>query len=255
MAARRKFTFGGVTPKQTIALASENDETLTSIDLSGNASFQNNPNENCRGLAEALKQNTHITSINLSSCEITDADVSLLAEALAVNTSVITLNLEKNKIKNEGSAALARGLAQNSVLTTINLLNQPGDFGEVCLDEWLTMFETNSTISNIIWALHSKKSFALTQCITRNKRKSSSAGLNLKTAATLSTMARKFSAPAPAPAHATPATPATSAFSASASWLLLLLLLPLLPHPVPPPSPHLSSFRPSSPQCKVLIEW
>ena len=51
----------------------------------------------------------------------------------------------------------------------INLMNQKNcRWGDKCLDDFLEMFQTNTTLLKINWRLESRKSFALNKMITRN---------------------------------------------------------------------------------------
>ena len=71
----------------------ENDETLTSIDLS----FNNLRIEEIRALAEALKINTKLTSINLIYTNIGTGGAEALAEALQ-DSAITSINLSANNI-------------------------------------------------------------------------------------------------------------------------------------------------------------
>ena len=72
-------------------------------------------------LAEALKQNTSLTQLNMSDHVISDQGAADLAEALKQNTSITRFNLSYNVISDQGAAALAEALKQNTGLTQLNL--------------------------------------------------------------------------------------------------------------------------------------
>eukprot|EP01089_Gocevia_fonbrunei_P011464 TRINITY_DN247_c0_g2_i2.p1 TRINITY_DN247_c0_g2~~TRINITY_DN247_c0_g2_i2.p1 ORF type:complete len:145 (-),score=33.15 TRINITY_DN247_c0_g2_i2:361-795(-) len=75
----------------------------------------------------------------------------------------------RDRIGSDGVIALAVGIAQNKMLKTLNLMSQNSRFGEASLSCIVKMFETNTTLTNIIWRLDSKLAWAITKCITRNR--------------------------------------------------------------------------------------
>ena len=87
------------------------------------------------------------TRIIISSKNIDAAAVSRLANALRGNNTVITLDLYNNQIGDAGAASLGQGLAGNSTLTKLNLArNQIGDAGAASLAASL---KGNSTLSHL----------------------------------------------------------------------------------------------------------
>ena len=66
------------------------------------------------GLAEALRQNSSLTELDLSRNIIGDAGVAGLAEALKQNSSLKELDLSRNIIGDAGAAGLAEALRENS---------------------------------------------------------------------------------------------------------------------------------------------
>jgi hypothetical protein len=78
-------------------------------------------------LAEALRTNTSLTTLELYNNQIGDAGAVALAEALRTNTSLTTLNLSGNQIGDAGAVALAIALRTNTSLTALWILdNQIG---------------------------------------------------------------------------------------------------------------------------------
>ncbi|KAF9335399.1 hypothetical protein BG006_000186 [Podila minutissima] len=89
-------------------------------------------------LAETLKTNSTLTTLNLKGSSIGDNGAQALAEALKTNSTLTTLNLEGNSIDDNGAQALAETLKTNSTLTTLNLEhNSIGDNGARALAEAL----------------------------------------------------------------------------------------------------------------------
>jgi hypothetical protein len=78
-------------------------------------------NEGAAALADALKENMSLTTIDLASNGIGDQGASVLADALTVNTSVTSINLDSNTIGNQGATALADALQVNTSVTYMDL--------------------------------------------------------------------------------------------------------------------------------------
>ena len=79
-------------------------------------------------IAEALKENTSLTTLNLLDNNIGAAGAKDIAEALKVNTSLTTLNLlsttlifGRNNIVAAGAKDIAEALKENTSLTTLDL--------------------------------------------------------------------------------------------------------------------------------------
>ena len=106
-----------------------------SLNLRGNEIGQ----EGAPALAEVLKVNTSLQSLNLQAVNkyirIGQAGAQALAEALKVNTSLQSLNLECNEIDQVGAQALAQALTVNTSLRRLNLRNNAiGDAGAQALE-------------------------------------------------------------------------------------------------------------------------
>jgi len=156
-------------PKDACDRLKANDPALIDVDLSGNTLFQMKSLEYTNYIAESIKTNTHIRTLTLRECGISDTGAQKLGLALTTNKSLVELNLAKNKIGSDGVMALAVGLSKNSTLKTLNLQSQEGKrFGEAALACIVKMFDTNITLTNIMWRLDSKQAWAITKRITRN---------------------------------------------------------------------------------------
>ncbi|KAF9904158.1 hypothetical protein EC991_002993 [Linnemannia zychae] len=95
-------------------------------------------------LAEVLKTNNTLTTLDLSYNSIGPNGAQALAEALKINT-LTTLDLQSNSIGDNGTQALAEALKTNNTLTTLDLYNNEiGPYGAQALAEALKI---NSTIT------------------------------------------------------------------------------------------------------------
>jgi len=160
--------FGAKTIKD-IVRDMEADESMTALEVAGNASIKMKPTEALRALASGLIAHKGIKTVNFTECEITDSGCEVLAEILANNHVIETVILEKNKIASAGAQKLADGLANNTGVRTLNLLQQAvKSFGDECLDHFILMYSTNITLTKMTWRLDSRKSFMLAKLQTRN---------------------------------------------------------------------------------------
>ncbi|KAF9536937.1 hypothetical protein EC957_009341 [Mortierella hygrophila] len=103
--------------------------------------------DGAKALAEALKTNSALTTLNLHNSSIGDDGAKALAEALKTNSALTTLNLHNNSTGSDGAKALAEALKTNSALTTLNLrYSSIGSDGAKALAEAL---KTNSTLTTL----------------------------------------------------------------------------------------------------------
>ncbi|XP_011270818.1 hypothetical protein CAOG_09085 [Capsaspora owczarzaki ATCC 30864] len=121
-----RWTQIGVAEAQAIAEALKENTTLTWLELQLNRIDL----AGARAIAEALKVNTTVTRLYLNSSLTGDAGVQAIAEALRVNKTLSCLNLDFNQIGDGGAWAIAEALKVNTALTALLLeFNQIGDAG------------------------------------------------------------------------------------------------------------------------------
>ncbi|KAL9965588.1 hypothetical protein ACROYT_G029409 [Oculina patagonica] len=127
-----------------LAEALKVNATVTSLDLS----FNNVSDQGAASLAEALKGNITLTRLDLSDNNIYDDGAADLAEALKANTNLTRLDLTDNRIGDHGATCLAEALKLNTALTGLDLSNKTrfeladnriGDHGATCLAEALKL--------------------------------------------------------------------------------------------------------------------
>ncbi|CAE7643758.1 NLRC3 [Symbiodinium necroappetens] len=127
---------------EAIAEALKTNSTLTSINLEGNRIDE----DGGKAIGEALKSNSTLASINLGFCNIGEG-AQAICEALKTNSTLTSINLERNHIGNEGGKAIGKALKTNSTLTSINLeSNFIGGEGGKAIAEAL---RSNSTLTRI----------------------------------------------------------------------------------------------------------
>lgn len=93
-------------------------------------------------IAELLKTNNFIKTLNLIHTGITDKGAEVLANALSTNDSLHTLHLDKNAIGNTGVRAIGAWLQHNRSITRISL--RKNNINDEGLDGLLADVSTNS---------------------------------------------------------------------------------------------------------------
>ncbi|KAF9551518.1 hypothetical protein EC957_008187 [Mortierella hygrophila] len=119
------------------------NSTLTTLNLKYNSIGS----DGAKAMAEVLKTNSTLTTLDLSNNSIGDDGAKAMAEALKTNSTLTTLDLFNNSIGDDGAKAMAEALKTNSTLTTLNLeYNSIGDDGAKAMAETL---KTNSTLTTL----------------------------------------------------------------------------------------------------------
>ena len=98
------------------------NRTLRRLDLACN--YLTNGGGDMSGvieLAEALKQNSSLVSLNVRQNDLHDEGAKCLTEALAINQSLISLDLESTALKVESMKAIGHALQTNATLTTFSV--------------------------------------------------------------------------------------------------------------------------------------
>ncbi|NXA41590.1 NLRC3 protein, partial [Eudromia elegans] len=119
-----------------------------------------------KALADALKKNQVLLSLNLQHNVIKEEGATFLAEALLTNHRLTTLHLQKNSIGTHGARKIAEALKQNCSLKELILSsNCVGDDGSVALAEALKVNHSlqsldlqsnsisNAGVTALTWAL------------------------------------------------------------------------------------------------------
>ncbi|KAF8925261.1 hypothetical protein BGZ47_003403, partial [Haplosporangium gracile] len=141
----------GAKELEPMAEALKTNSTLTTLDLQDSkiGSYE------AQALSEALKTNSTLTTLNLQGNSIGHTGAQALSEALKTNSTLTNLNLSNNSIGDTGAQALSEALKTNSTLTTVNLQgNSIGDNGAQALAETLKTNLTLTTLNlqmNKIW--------------------------------------------------------------------------------------------------------
>ena len=100
-------------------------------------------------LAEVLYNNSKLTALNLTDCNIHDDGLIKLTETLAHNATIFHLNLSMNKFTRPGLLELGKAMRTNTGLISLELTGVRVN-GEVCA-VFLEAFEVNLTLCKLVW--------------------------------------------------------------------------------------------------------
>jgi len=109
-------------------------------------------------LAEALLDNTHVTTVWLCNCHVDTLGGQMFGEVLKVNATLTELNLETNFLGPKGMVALARGLKENSTLTTLRLENQSTPMGNKAERLFVKAARASKAITKLAADFHEQSS-------------------------------------------------------------------------------------------------
>eukprot|EP00667_Euglena_gracilis_P030533 EG_transcript_42343 len=105
-----------------IADALKTDTTVEELKLQGHLWSGNKMGpEGAKAVAEALRHNATLHTVNLSWNKMGPEGAKAVAEALRHNATLHTVNLSWNKMGPEGAKAVAEALRHNATLHTVNL--------------------------------------------------------------------------------------------------------------------------------------
>ncbi|KAG1949576.1 leiomodin-1 [Pimephales promelas] len=96
--------------------------------------------------AEALKNNTHIKAFSLANCRADDHVAYTIAETLRINKSITSINLDSNLLTSKGIMALIHALQHNATLTELRFHNQRHIIGGKSEMEMTKILKENTTL-------------------------------------------------------------------------------------------------------------
>ena len=139
---------------QALATMLKSNRSLYVLNLEGNPEVGD---LGAMHLAEGLKINCTLKTLNLNDCGITSKGASNMAHALTFNKSLQNLDVERNKIMDAGIICFAKVLKANVSLTKLNL----ADCGmtDASLNVLGTCLAETSSIKTLRIGQESKKSF------------------------------------------------------------------------------------------------
>jgi hypothetical protein len=156
-----------------IELLAGDDSELRELDLSSSATYQTSASMHTARLGAAIASNTHIETLVLDNCALTDADAVAIAGALQQNCSLHRLSLRENRLRGPAIAAIVHAVGCNhaSALAELELGDQQtGDsfLGAQAVNEILLLFSTNVTLRRIGCPLEPRHANLIQPFLNRN---------------------------------------------------------------------------------------
>jgi len=111
---------------------------------------------NLCALADALKDNTSVTSAQLENVAMLDSAGVKFAEALAANKTITMLDLGYNKLTAPTMIALGEALKKNGTLSELKIHRQEKDMGPAAEKLLIESWKENTTLTRMYATLHDR---------------------------------------------------------------------------------------------------
>uniref|UniRef100_A0A8C5MGM9 Tropomodulin 4 n=1 Tax=Leptobrachium leishanense TaxID=445787 RepID=A0A8C5MGM9_9ANUR len=108
--------------------------------------LQDVPIPTLKEFCEAMKSNTRVTKLSLVATRSNDPVAFAVAEMLKVNKTLQSLNIESNFISSAGMLAVIKAMKNNSTLTELRVDNQHQNLGDTVEMEMASMLENCPSI-------------------------------------------------------------------------------------------------------------
>lgn len=121
----------------------KNNPSITDVNLNN---IENIPKEMLHDYVNALKKNRHVKSFSIANTGADENVAFALANMLRENKSITTLNIESNFITGKGIVAITRCLQFNETLTELRFHNQRHMLGHHAEMEVSRLLKANNTL-------------------------------------------------------------------------------------------------------------
>ncbi|XP_028728808.1 leiomodin-2 [Peromyscus leucopus] len=146
-----------------------NDPDTTEVNLNN---IENITTPTLSRFADALKENTVVKSFSLANTHADDAAAIAIAEMLKVNEHITSVNVESNFITGKGILAIMRALQHNTVLTELRFHNQRHIMGSQVEMEIVKLLKENTTLLRLGYHFELPgPRMSMTSILTRNMDK------------------------------------------------------------------------------------
>lgn len=120
-----------------------NDPSMTDLNVNNSEVIKT---KTLMQFSEALKNNTHIKAFSLANCRADDHVAYAIAETLRSNKSITSINLDSNLLTSKGIMSLIQALQHNSTLTELRFHNQRHIIGGKSEMEMTKILKENTTL-------------------------------------------------------------------------------------------------------------
>ncbi|KAM6202272.1 leiomodin-2 [Rhynchocyon petersi] len=146
-----------------------NDPDTTEVNLNN---IENITTQTLTRFAEALKDNTVVKAFSLANTHADDSAAMAIADMLKVNQHITSVNVESNFITGKGILAIMRALQHNTVLTELRFHNQRHIMGSQVEMEIVRLLKENSTLLRLGYHFELPgPRMSMTSILTRNMDK------------------------------------------------------------------------------------
>ncbi|XP_021047398.1 leiomodin-2 [Mus pahari] len=146
-----------------------NDPDTTEVNLNN---IENITTPTLSRFAEALKENTVVKTFSLANTHADDAAAIAIADMLKVNEHITSVNVESNFITGKGILAIMRALQHNTVLTELRFHNQRHIMGSQVEMEIVKLLKENTTLLRLGYHFELPgPRMSMTSILTRNMDK------------------------------------------------------------------------------------
>ncbi|XP_026541728.1 tropomodulin-4 [Notechis scutatus] len=130
--------------EETLAKVRSNDRDLEEVNLNN---IQDIPIQTLKEICEAMKANTHVKQLSLVATRSNDPVAHAVAEMLKENKSLQSLNIESNFITSAGMMEVIKAMKENSTLAELKVDNQRQRLGDSVEMEMAAMLEKCTSIT------------------------------------------------------------------------------------------------------------
>ncbi|XP_075809462.1 leiomodin-2 [Microtus pennsylvanicus] len=146
-----------------------NDPDTTEVNLNN---IENITTQTLSRFAEALKENTVVKTLSLANTHADDAAAIAIADMLKKNEHITSVNVESNFITGKGILAIMRALQHNTVLTELRFHNQRHIMGSQVEMEIVKLLKENTTLLRLGYHFELPgPRMSMTSILTRNMDK------------------------------------------------------------------------------------
>ncbi|KAJ1062947.1 hypothetical protein K5549_004976 [Capra hircus] len=146
-----------------------NDPDTTEVNLNN---IENITSQTLARFAEALKANTVVKTFSLANTRADDSAAKAIADMLRVNRHITSINIESNFITGKGILAIMRALQHNPALTELRFHNQRHIMGSQVEMEIVKLLRDNTTLLRLGYHFELPgPRMSMTSLLTRNMDK------------------------------------------------------------------------------------
>ncbi|XP_024901625.1 leiomodin-2 [Pteropus alecto] len=146
-----------------------NDPDTTEVNLNN---IENITSPTLARFAEALKGNTAVKTFSLANTRADDSAALAIADMLRVNEHITSVNIESNFVTGKGILAIMRALQSNTALTELRFHNQRHIMGSQVEMEIVKLLKENTTLLRLGYHFELPgPRMSMTSLLTRNMDK------------------------------------------------------------------------------------